>query len=202
MARGNEQRTAQQILNAVYDEDNRVLLTTLAEGTIEVDQNVEGDLAHSDADAGNPVKIGGYAADPTSMPTAVTAADRVNSVFDLQGRQVVYNGMLQAGEDLTNDVTKVEERFSYSAVAVVDTQVKASAGFLHTVTISCNDAAPTAGSLIIYDNTAESGTVVFNHTFTTTPFVPFTVTLDYVMATGIYVGMTTTGDVNFSVSYR
>jgi len=111
-------------------------------------------------------------------------------------------GDLLAGEDLTNNKMVVEHQYTYSAVAVVDTQVKASAGFLHTVTISCNDAAPTAGSLIIYDNTAESGTVVFNHTFTTTPFVPFSVVIDATMATGIYVGMTTTGDVNFSCSYR
>lgn len=99
-------------------------------------------------------------------------------------------------------VLKVEQKYSYSAVAVVDTQVKATAGFLHTVTISCNDAAPTAGTLIIYDSASETGTVVFNHTFTTTPFVPFTVLLDYTMGTGIYCGLTTTGDVNFSVSYR
>lgn len=105
-------------------------------------------------------------------------------------------------EDNTNGVAKVEQRFSYSAVATADVQVKASAGFLHTVTISCNDAAPTAGSIIIYDNTAESGTQVFNHTFTTTPFVPFSVRLDYTMATGIYIGFTTTADVNVSCSYR
>lgn len=83
-----------------------------------------------------------------------------------------------------------------------DTLVKTGAGIVHTLTFSCNDAAPTAGSVIVYDNTAESGTQIFNHTFTTTPFVPFSVTLDASFATGLYVGFTTTADVNVTVTYR
>lgn len=137
-----------------------------------------------------------------ATPTTIADNDLGTIAIDANRNVKVSQATLVAGEDLTNNVLKTEQRFSYSAVAVADTQVKASAGFLHSVTISCNDAAPTAGSLIIYDNTAESGTVVFNHTFTTTPFVPFTVILDCVMATGIYVGLTTTADVNFSCSYR
>lgn len=83
-----------------------------------------------------------------------------------------------------------------------DTAVKSSAGQLYSLTFSCNDAAPTAGSIIVYDNTAESGTEIFNHTFTTTPFVPFTVILNCSFTTGLYVGFTTTADVNCTVSYR
>lgn len=83
-----------------------------------------------------------------------------------------------------------------------DTAVKSGTGVLHTLTFSCNDAAPTAGSVIVYDNTAESGTEIFNHTFTTTPFAPFSVTLDAAFATGLYVGFTTTADVNVTVTYR
>jgi len=159
-------------------------------------------LSDGTDDSSAPIKVGGVARDPASLPAAVQAGDRVDAMYDLYGRQVVILGSQIAGEDLTNDVLKIEHQYSYQAVATSDTQVKASAGFLHTVTISCNDAAPTAGSLIIYDNTAESGTQVFNHTFTTTPFVPFTLTFDAVMTTGIYLGFTTTADVNVSVSYR
>ena len=83
-----------------------------------------------------------------------------------------------------------------------DAQVKGSAGVLHTVTVSCNDAAPTAGSVIIYDSLTETGTEIFNHTFTTTPFVPFSLTFDAAFATGLYVGFTTTADVNVTVTYR
>lgn len=92
---------------------------------------------------------------------------------------------------------------SYSfQLVTADTLVKDGAGVLHTVTLSCNDAAPTAGSVIIYDNTAESGTQIFNHTFTTTPFVPLTLTFDAAFAAGLYVGFTTTADVNVTVTYR
>jgi len=83
-----------------------------------------------------------------------------------------------------------------------DGQVKAGAGVVHTITVSCNDAAPTAGSVIVYDSLTETGTEMFNHTFTTTPFVPFSVTLDAAFATGCYVGFTTTADVNVTVTYR
>lgn len=95
----------------------------------------------------------------------------------------------------------VTPAYTSSGVLTADTQVKASPGLLHSVTFSCNDAAPTAGSIIIYDSLTETGTQVFNHTFTTTPFVPFTIVLDYLMTIGIYVGFTTTNDVNCSLAY-
>lgn len=83
-----------------------------------------------------------------------------------------------------------------------DALIKTGAGVLHSLTFSCNDAAPTAGSVIVYDNTAESGTQIFNHTFTTTPFAPCTVIIDGSFSTGLYIGFTTTADVNVTVSYR
>lgn len=108
---------------------------------------------------------------------------------------------LIAGEDQTNNVLKTEQRFTLKKVSA-DDQIKSGAGFVHTLTFSCNDAAPTAGSIILYDSLTETGTIIFSHTFTTTPFVPFTVTLDGTFATGLYAGFTTTGDVNLTVSYR
>ncbi len=92
--------------------------------------------------------------------------------------------------------------FTKSAVVTTDTQVKATPGFLHCIVVSENDAAPTAGTIIVYDNTAESGTQVFNWTLTTAVFMPFQICPDIVMTTGIYIGFTTTNDVNVSVSYR
>jgi hypothetical protein len=83
-----------------------------------------------------------------------------------------------------------------------DTAVKSGAGVVHTLTFTCNDAAPTAGSIIVYDNTAESGTEIYNETFTTTAFRGYTVTLDAAFATGLYIGFTTTADVNCTVTYR
>lgn len=106
-----------------------------------------------------------------------------------------------AGEDLTNDVQKVEQRFSFSNVTA-DTAVKSGAGFLHTVTIMPTDAAATAGTIVLYDNTAESGTIIGTITVTAAWVAPVTLTFDCSFSTGLYVGFTTTADVNVTVSYR
>jgi hypothetical protein len=47
-----------------------------------------GDVAHNASDAGNPVKIGGYAVS-SQFPVAVDSGDRVNAFFDTYGRQVI-----------------------------------------------------------------------------------------------------------------
>lgn len=136
-----------------------------------------------------------------AVAPTLTEAQLQPGQLDVNGNQKQTLATLLAGEDLVNNLQRVEQRNSYSLVAA-DTAVKSGAGFLHTLTFSCNDAAPTAGSIIVYDNTAESGTQIFNHTFTTTPFAPFSVILDVSVANGIYVGFTTTNDVNVTVSYR
>ena len=109
--------------------------------------------------------------------------------------------MAETNPVTNRQVVETVPQYRYSAVATADVQVKGAPGVLHAVTFSCNDAAPTAGSIIIYDSLTEAGVQVFNHTFTTTPFVPFTVVLDYIMTTGIYIGFTTTADVNVSCAY-
>lgn len=58
---------------------------------------VMGEIAHDTADTGNPIKLGGKAA--SSAPGGVTAGDRVNAYFDLNGRQVIYNDLTQAVPD-------------------------------------------------------------------------------------------------------
>lgn len=108
---------------------------------------------------------------------------------------------LIAGEDLTNNVLKTEERFSYQMVAA-DTAIKSGSGFLHAITFACNDSAPTAGNLDVYDNTAASGTKIFSTAFTTTFFMPVTVIIDASFTTGCYADFTTTADVNVTFSYR
>lgn len=52
---------------------------------------VVGNVAHDDADAGNPVKTGGKAV--TSLPTAVAANDRTNHITDTTGRAFVRTGL-------------------------------------------------------------------------------------------------------------
>lgn len=131
------------------------------------------------------------------MPKQVSSS----VMLDENGNVLTSDATLKAGEDVANNVTKVEQRF-IGVTVTADNLVKTGAGFVHTVTFSCNDAAATAGSIIIYNNTAESGQVLFNHTFTAATFVPFTVTLDMEFTLGLFVGFTTTNDVNVSISYR
>lgn len=83
-----------------------------------------------------------------------------------------------------------------------DGQVKATAGWLHTVSIAPTTASPTAGLLSIYDNPAETGTVIYSEwVFATTP--GHTVTLDVFCDNGIYVGYDgTLANVSVTVGYQ
>jgi len=136
-----------------------------------------------------------------ATPTTYTDGDAVVLELDSSGNLKSTLATQIAGEDLTNDVLKVEQRNSLSYVTT-DTAIKSGAGFVHSITFTCIDAAPTAGTIIVYDNTAESGTILYSETFTTTPFRGYTVVLDGSFSTGLYVGFTTTADVGVTVSYR
>ena len=104
--------------------------------------------------------------------------------------------------DAVNDAITTYPLGHSGTSITADTLVKTGAGTLHTLTFSCADAAPTAGSVIVYDNTAESGTVLYQETFTTTAFRGYTVTLDVAFGTGLYIGFTTTADVAVTPSWR
>lgn len=69
--------------------------------------SVSGDVAHDAVDAGEPVKIGGYA--KAAAPTDVSAdGDRVNAWFDLAGRQAVFDGGLSISIDDGGNVITVD----------------------------------------------------------------------------------------------
>jgi hypothetical protein len=87
-----------------------------------------------------------------------TEGDQVLESVDLSGNQRVTQGTLLAGEDLTNNVIKVEERFSYSNItSATTTTVKSGAGFLHAIIINTPVASAT---ITIYDSTTGSGTKI------------------------------------------
>lgn len=106
------------------------------------------------------------------------------------------------GEDGANDVQKVEQRFAYSVPQVASGVVKSAPGFLHALQFSPNDAAPTAGTIDVYDGTSASGNKIFSWTLTTAVFTPFSVIFDVAFSVGLYINITTTADVNVSASYR
>lgn len=123
--------------------------------------------------------------------------------FDVNGALKITQATLTSCEDQTNNVCRVEQQFSYSGNKTADVQVKASAGFVHNLVCIGTDAAATAGTIILYDNTAESGTVVMSWAVQAAAYAqPVVFPLDVVMATGIYLGFTTTADVTCTVSYR
>ncbi len=68
-----------------------------------------------------------------------------------------------------------------------DALVRTGNGKLHTISIAPTTATPTAGLLSVYDNTAESGTIIFSEwVFATTP--GHTIILDAVCRNGVFVG--------------
>ena len=210
--------TYRSVRDSVDDNDAGALAMNAKRGLYVSPESPNGDSLVDDTYDAVKTLPSSYATDDSAMPatpvtipvsgeyraSATTYADGDATVLqtDVNGNTKMREQYAPGYEDNTNNVAKVEQRFSYSAVAVADVQIKSSAGFLHSVTFSCADAIPTAGDIKIFDNTAESGTLVFHHNFTVSPFMPFTIILDYVMATGIYIGFTTTADVNVSCAYR
>jgi hypothetical protein len=72
------------------------------------------------------------------------------------GKNVTLNTLI-AGEDLTNDVQKIEQRFTYQAlVSLVTLTVKTGSGFLNAITVG-GYSGPT---IEIYDSTTASGTLI------------------------------------------
>jgi len=86
--------------------------------------------------------------------------------------------------------------------------VKNGGGFLHSVTFAQTDAAPTAGTVTIYDVAdtsvyGDSTKILFSHTQTTAVFMPQTVILDIPFTDGLAVGHDLDiQDVGVTVSYK
>lgn len=142
------------------------------------------------------------------IPVATAAApshdegERVPLSVDLAGNVRTTLGTLISGEDQTNNLIKVEQRYSY-AVDDADLVVKDTAGFVHTFTCWGEDAAATAGSVELRDSaTAGAGTVVYGETFAAAAYTAKTITLDAIFLTGIVIDFTTTADVFCTVTYR
>src|SRR6185503_2366516 len=118
---------------------------------------VQGTAADNAAAVGNPIKVGGRYESGTDT---YADGDIGDLHIDANGNLKVINAGLQAGEDLANDVQKVEQRFSYLRFTG-DGAVKSGAGFLHNLTFSATGSV-TSGVVTVYDNTAESGTVIWS----------------------------------------
>jgi len=80
---------------------NGQLLTTV--------NGLAGSVAHDAADAGNPVKIGGYAA--SSQRTAAAAADRVDAIFTLNGQLVTAPYTWATNSDRTEEIDPLSQHY-------------------------------------------------------------------------------------------
>lgn len=157
----------------------------------------QGTAADNAASVGNPVKVGGRYESGTDT---YADGDVGDLHIDENGNLKIINAGLQAGEDLANDVQKVEQRFTYGRVTA-DGAIKSGAGFVHTVTFAATGGV-TAGVITLYDNTSETGTVIFSGTIQT-GLNPTTITLNTSFNTGLYVGYDgTIANVQTTVSYR
>lgn len=135
----------------------------------------------------------------TNSNTSQTAALR-----PLATANFAYNGASwdRVRLAVANGGLQVEEGPFTITRATADLQIKASAGFVHTINIGAITATPTAGLLTIYDSLTEAGTVLFAGWIFATQN-PVSVLLDARFATGLFVGYDATlTNVSVSVSFR
>jgi len=99
------------------------------------------------------VPLAKYNATPTTRTEGqfgVLQADSLGNLKETLGTTI-------AGEDIPNDVLKVEMRNNATYISTATTTVvKTGAGLLHTITVT----GGTAGTIVVYDNTAASGTIL------------------------------------------
>lgn len=150
--------------------------------------------------AGEQIVKNGRVRRDTPASSAGTTGDWSTANNDALGHDWVREGYAPLYENNVTGKAVVEHQYTNARVTA-DGQVKATAGFIHTVTFSATGAV-TAGVITIYNNTAESGTVLWSGTIQVAT-APVTITLDVEATTAIYVGYDgTIANVATSLSYR
>jgi hypothetical protein len=128
-----------------------------------------------------------------SAPTLTDGDDSALNV-DASGNTLVSQATLLAGEDIANDVIKTENRYSYATITTATTTtVKSGAGFLHRIVVT----GGTTGTIVIYDNTAASGTKIADFD-TTNAIASYEFNVSY--TTGLTI--VTSAATKITVSYR
>lgn len=152
------------------------------------------ELMRGVATATQQVSMGvGATISPAKLEDAV-AATGDNGVFALAVRR---DGPTLTAQNANGDYSEIavddggaifmrHRPLTYSRL-VADGQVKASAGHIQNITFSPT-GTPVAGVISVYDNTTETGTVIFSVSIPASVFTPFTVSLDVAATTGIFVG--------------
>lgn len=179
------------------DSSGRILIGSIAPGTAATSLGKAEDAVHASGDVGI-FALGVRTDTPASL--AGTTGDYTGSIYDSLNHLWTRDGFAPVAEDNDIGVIKVEKRYSGTKVTA-DGQIKASGGFVHAVTLSPTGVV-TAGTITLYDNTAESGTQKLQLYIPTT-LQPVTLICDFTCATGIYVGYDgTIANVSVTVSWR
>lgn len=130
-----------------------------------------GSVAHDAVDSGNPHKTGFKAVDPTSLPAAVSALDRVDAIGSLQGETLTYSSRYLFGESSTNlgyvaggqigmiSTPSASSVYAYqisdvSAALEASTITKATPGVLQKATFRLDSTAGSATYYIMCMNSA------------------------------------------------
>lgn len=99
-----------------------------------------------------------------------------------------------AGEDIPNDVMKVEQRFNYSSVSTATTTlIKNGSGFIHQIRV----IGGTLGAITVYDSLTATGSQIVP---TVTPTAQGLLIEDVAFATGLTI--LTAAATIITVSYR
>ena len=158
---------------------------------------VQGNAAAGAADVGNPVKTGGVY--NTSAPT-LTNGQRGDTQMDVNANTKMVEQRAPVYENNTTGKAIVEKNYSTTRVTA-DGQIKASAGFVSHISFAATGTV-TAGTITLYNNTAESGTVLWSGIIQVGT-APVTVPINADATLGIYVGYDgTVANVATHVSWR
>lgn len=132
--------------------------TNMLSGTLNVGTvTATGNIAHDGVDAGNPLKIGGYASG--TAPAAISAdGDRVNAWFDATGRMAVFDGL----SSLTVDGTVAVSNVATGTITSVTNLVAGTITKVEGGTISTNMLSGTLnlGTVVVSGLTAGSISLV------------------------------------------
>lgn len=139
----------------------------------------------------------------TALPLTGTSIDADHNALDTTLATTL------AGEDVANDVLKVEERYltiptgGTDAMVSADQLYKSGLGYVRSITCY-SDATATAGTIALRDNTAAgAGNILWSFDVLAVAYnTPFTVDLQTPFSVGLYLDFTTTADVKCMVRYR
>ncbi len=136
------------------------------------------------------ISMGVYVASPQTLTTGKAGA----VALDINRNLMVSLASLIAGEDLTNNVLKVEQRFTNAnIITATTTTIKSGAGYVDEVIV----VGGTLGNVTIYDNIAASGTVLCP---TVTPVSGAVILKHCTFATGLTI--ITVAATGIVISYR